>query len=79
MEILSNSKIQLDASEYRMLSKLCGYFTPSTNIMDIAQLRACVCPQIAEIPKDPLRLIVYDLLFNLLTEAEELYAARPCH
>jgi hypothetical protein len=79
MELLSNSQIQLDASEYRMLTVLCGYFTPSTNIMDIAQLRACVCPQIAEIPKDPLRLIVYDLLANLLHEAEALYGSRRRH
>lgn len=79
MELLSNSQLQLDASEYRMLSKLCGYFTPSTNTMDIAQLRACVCPFIAEEPEDRLRLIVYDLLFNLLKEAEELYASRRRH
>lgn len=79
MELLTDSRIQLDHSEFRMLTVLCGYLSPQLPTMTIDQLRRCIGEVHADPPTHELAGIAHDLLADLLREAEELHASRVRH
>lgn len=74
MKRLENLQIQLNSSEHRMLTSLCGYLAPKTSIVEIARLRTCIGEVNAEPPKHDMAEIAQDLLAGLLAEAEALIA-----
>lgn len=79
MRLLDNLRLELDHSEYRMLTTLCGYLAPAAPIMSIDELGRCVESMNAEPPMHDMAKLAQDLVSELLREAEELLGMRGCH
>lgn len=73
MQLLNNLNIELDSSEYRMVTTLCGYLAPAEPIMTVDQLRRCVEAMTAEPPRHDMAGIAQELMLDLLREAEDLH------
>lgn len=74
MELLNDHRIQLDASEQKMLTELCGYLAPVGDIVTLKQLQECIGAMNAEPPPHDMAAFVQLLLADLLEEAEKLHA-----
>lgn len=72
MKLASNRRIELDNSEHRMLTLLCGYLTPPSAVVSLVQLRSSIDPVISVHPPHDMAAIAQELLRDLLREAEQL-------
>ena len=79
MRLLRDHRVELDASEYRMLRTLCGYLSPSSHVVSLAQLRGSIDPILSVEPHHDMAALAQDLLSDLLAEAEELFGLGSYH
>lgn len=79
MELLNDRRIQLNASEQRMLVELCGALAPEGGIVSLDELRTCVETIHADPPRHDMAGFVHLLLEDLLEEAEKLHATGLRH
>lgn len=79
MKLLDDHRIELDSSEYRMLTTLCGYLSPRSPVVSLVQLKNSIDPIICVTPAHDMVELAQDLLKDLLEEAEKLFGLGTCH
>jgi hypothetical protein len=79
MKLLSDRRIELNSSEYRMLAVLCGYLAPPSSVVSIAQLRGSINSVTCDPPAHDMAAFAFELLKDLLGDAEELIGRGTCH